>query len=147
MRRLTFAAALFSAALVAPALRAATVEVRGPQDGGFEARIVSLKEARFATTLRQQYDFSCGSAALATLLSFHYGQPVAEREVFARMFETGDRAKIRKEGFSMLDMKRYLASRGLSADGFEQPVERLVQERLPAIVLLSERGYKHFVVI
>lgn len=126
---------------------AATVEVRGPNDGGFAARVTSVKEARFTTTVRQQFDFSCGSAAVATLLTFHYGIPVTEREVFAQMFEHGDQDKIRKEGFSMLDMKRYLESRGFQADGFNQPLERLEQESLPAIVLLSERGYRHFVVV
>ena len=47
----------------------------------------------------------------------------------------------------MLDMKRFLATKGFVADGFEQPVERLLQEKLPAIVLVSERGYRHFVVV
>ncbi len=35
--------------------------------------VVSVKEARFTTTQRQQFDFSCGSAAVATLLTHHYG--------------------------------------------------------------------------
>jgi predicted double-glycine peptidase len=139
--------ALAATLLLASLAQAATLEVRGPQDGGFNVRVVSVKEARFTTTLRQQYDFSCGSAAVATLLTYQFGQPVAEREVFAYMYEHGDRAKIRKEGFSMLDMKRYLASRGFSADGFDVSMERLAQEGLPAIVLLSERGYRHFVVV
>lgn len=143
MKRLALVAAL----LLAPLAQSATVEVRGTRDGGFAARVVSVKEARFTTTIRQQYDFSCGSAAVATLLTHHYGIAVTEREVFAEMFEHGDQAKIRKQGFSMLDMKRYLQTRGFHADGFEQPLERLEQENLPAIVLLSERGYKHFVVV
>jgi predicted double-glycine peptidase len=126
---------------------AATVEVRGPRDGVFATRITSLKEARFTTTLRQQYDFSCGSAAVATLLTHQYALPVTEREVFASMYQHGDQAKIRREGFSMLDMKRYLATHGFQADGFQQPVERLLEEKLPAIVLLTERGYRHFVVV
>jgi predicted double-glycine peptidase len=138
--------ALLVAGLV-PLAQAATVEVRGTRDGGFAARVTSVKEARFTTTIRQQYDFSCGSAAIATLLTHHYGMPVTEREVFTKMFEHGDQAKIRKHGFSMLDMKRYLGTIGFQADGFEQPLERLAQENLPAIVLLSERGYRHFVVV
>jgi predicted double-glycine peptidase len=126
---------------------AATLEVRGPQDGGFAAQAVSVKEARFTRTLHQQFDFSCGSAAVATLLRFHYGMPVEERHVFASMFQRGDQGKIRKQGFSMLDMKQYLARLGLKADGFDLPVERLETEKVPAIVLLSERGYRHFVVV
>jgi predicted double-glycine peptidase len=141
--RLLLALSLWLASLA----QAATLEVRGPQDGGFNVHVVSVKEARFTTTQRQQFDFSCGSAAVATLLTHHYGKPTDERAVFTQMFERGDQAKIRKEGFSMLDMKRYLESLGLRADGFQLPVDRLATERVPAIVLLSERGYRHFVVV
>jgi predicted double-glycine peptidase len=143
MRRIALAALLAAT----PPVMAATVEVRGPQDGGFNLHVVSVKEARFATTRRQQYDFSCGSAALATLLTHHYGEPVDERAVFTQMYQRGDQARIRKEGFSMLDMKRYLEMRGYQADGFQLPIDKLEAEKVPAIVLLSERGYRHFVVI
>ncbi len=107
----------------------------------------SLKEIRFRSTLRQQYDFSCGSAALATLLTHHYGQRVSEAEVFEAMYVRGDQHKIRKEGFSMLDMQRYLAARGMRADGFRLPLQKLVDARLPAIVLVTDKGYSHFVVV
>lgn len=147
MKSLLLLAAAMAACGLAPSAVAATLEVRGPQDGGFITHAVSVREARYVTTLRQQYDFSCGSAAIATLLTYQYGQKVDESEVFGFMFQHGDQAKIRKEGFSMLDMKHYLASRGFLADGFEQPIERLAKEKLPAIVLLSERGYRHFVVV
>jgi uncharacterized protein len=145
MKRAAWKAAL-AIGLVSVA-NAATVEVRGPQDGGFSTRVRSVKEARFVTTQRQQYDFSCGSAAVATLLTHQYGRAVGEADVFAFMYQHGDQAKIRKEGFSMLDMKRYLEAQGFKADGFQQPLEKLAQEGLPAIVLLSERGYRHFVVV
>ena len=59
----------------------------------------------------------------------------------------GDQARIRREGFSLLDMQRYLASRGFLADGFRLPLDRLVAAGLPAIVLVTEKGYNHFVVI
>ncbi|MGW8391986.1 C39 family peptidase [Pseudoduganella sp. HUAS MS19] len=113
----------------------------------FVLPVTSLKEARFRTTVRQQYDFSCGSAALATLLSHHYDFPVTEQEIFRDMFVRGDQLRIRREGFSLLDMKRYLAMRGFTADGFEQPLDKLAQAGMPAIVLVAENGYRHFVVI
>lgn len=109
--------------------------------------VLSVREARYQTTARQQFDFSCGSAALATLLSHHYGTPVSEREVFEAMYQRGDQAKIRAEGFSLLDMKRYLEGRGFAADGFVQPLAQLAGAGLPAIVLIRENGYRHFVVI
>ena len=113
----------------------------------FQVKVASIKELRFRGTLRQQYDFSCGSAAVATLLTYHYGKPVSERLVFERMYLAGNQQKIRREGFSLLDMKKFLKSMGYQADGFEQPLDKLAQAGLPAIVLISTNGYQHFVVI
>ena len=109
--------------------------------------VTSLKEIKFRKTTRQQFDFSCGSAALATLLTYHYNTPVGEKEVFETMYLSGDQAKIRQQGFSMLDMKRYLATRGFVGDGFQQPLDKLLEAKMPAIVLITDRGYNHFVVI
>jgi predicted double-glycine peptidase len=63
------------------------------------------------------------------------------------MYLHGDQAKINKEGFSMLDLKRFLDANGFDADGFKVPIEKLQQENLPAIVLIDEKGYHHFVVV
>lgn len=125
---------------------AANTDLRAPQ-GAYSVRLTSLKEARFKTTVAQRYDFSCGSAATATLLTYQYDFPVGETDVFVQMYNNGDQVKIRKEGFSLLDMRRYLRSKGFDADGFELPLEKLQEEGLPAIVLLNDRGYRHFVVV
>lgn len=129
------------------AAQAGSVSVRVPYSGSYAIQLTSLKEARFKTTVPQQYDFSCGSAATATLLTYQYGHPVTEAEVFRQMYANGDQARIRKQGFSLLDMRRYLQSQGFQADGFELPLDKLFEEGLPAIVLLNDRGYRHFVVI
>lgn len=139
------AAALMPGLAMQPAV-AGTAVIPGV-GGDYKVRTVSLKEARFKTTVRQQYDFSCGSAAVATLLTYQYGYPVSEQEVFQQMFLQGDRAKIQREGFSLLDMKRFLESRGFLADGYELPLAKLVETGVPAIVLVVENGYHHFVVV
>ena len=110
-------------------------------------RVKSWQQMRFANTVRQQYDFSCGSAALATLLTYHYNHPVTEAVIFEAMFRAGDQQKIRQQGFSLLDMQIFLRSRGFQADGFELPLEKLAAAKLPAIVLVSDQGYNHFVVL
>ncbi len=109
--------------------------------------VSSIRETRLSGTLLQKYDFSCGSAAVATLLTHHYGYPISESVIFEDMYRRGDQNKIRREGFSLLDLKRGLAAHGFEADGFEQPLEKLVEARLPAIVLINENGYMHFVVL
>jgi predicted double-glycine peptidase len=122
-----------------------TVVSSGP--GSYTVRLTSLKEARYKSTIHQKYDFSCGSAAVATLLTYQYGYPVNEQVAFEQMYLHGDQAKINKEGFSMLDLKRFLDANGFDADGFKVPIEKLQQENLPAIVLIDEKGYHHFVVV
>jgi predicted double-glycine peptidase len=110
-------------------------------------QVTSHKEALFATTIRQQYDFSCGSAALATLLTYHYATDVSEQEVFSWMYEKGDKEKIRREGFSLLDMKNYLEARNFLADGYYADLDKLAAAGVPAIVLVNLKGYRHFVVV
>ncbi len=110
-------------------------------------RVTSFKEHHFLATVRQQYDYSCGSAALATLLSYQYQNPVSEQEVFRVMWKNGDQQKIRREGFSLLDIKQYLVSNGYSADGYEATLDKLAKAGIPAIVLIRDNGYNHFVVI
>lgn len=147
MRRAALLATLLALAVPGASALAGSIELRLPYGGGYAVPVTSLKEARFRSTVRQQYDFSCGSAAVATLLTYQYGMPVDEAEVFRHMYATGDQARIRAEGFSLLDMRRYLASRGFSADGFQVPLDKLLEQELPAIVLVNDRGYRHFVVV
>ncbi len=115
--------------------------------GSFSVPIMSLKEKRWTNVVRQQYDFSCGSAAVATLLTYHYEAPIDEATVFEEMFAHGDQAKIRAEGFSMLDIKQFLDRRGLKSDGFRMSLDKLAEIGVPAIVLINVGGYRHFVVI
>lgn len=130
-------------------VHAGTVDIPGVGlgVGSFNVKTMSMKERQFRYTVRQQYDFSCGSAALATLLTHHYGSPVNEETVYNAMWDLGNQEKIRKEGFSMLDMKRYLESRGYAADGYSTSLQKLAGVGIPAIVLIRDGGYNHFVVI
>lgn len=135
-------------------LNAATAVVAGtaviPGTGGaasFAVPVTSMTESRWDTVVRQKYDFSCGSAALATLLTYHYNRPVGEDDVFREMFAYGDQERIRRSGFSMLDMKRFLDKRGLRSDGFRVGLDRVEQMGIPGIALVNVNGYRHFVVV
>ncbi len=115
--------------------------------GRFSVPVKSREEQRWNTVVRQQYDFSCGSAALATLLTYHYNIPVQEDEVFRDMYELGDQQKIQQQGFSMLDMKAYMNSRGLQAEGFRFQLDTFAKIRVPGITLVNTNGYRHFIVV
>lgn len=119
-----------------------------PALGGINVtQIESIRERAFSRTVHQQFDFSCGSAAVATLLTYQYGDPVGEQEVFKQMWDHGDQGKIRQDGFSLLDMKRYLDARGYQSNGYEVPLDKLMENTVPAIMLISDHGYNHFVVV
>ncbi|MDE2093497.1 MAG: C39 family peptidase [Burkholderiales bacterium] len=139
--------AAFLSCLAAPDVEAATLELPFQIGGAYNVPVKSIREERFASTVHQQYDFSCGSAALSTLLTYQYNYPVTEDKVFEEMFRRGDQAKIRVEGFSLLDMKRYLEAHGFQADGFQESLDKLAAVHIPAIVLVNENGYHHFVVV
>lgn len=135
--------------ILAAAVRvhAAPVAIPGVSGSGIMLDVTSKKESQFRSTMRQRYDFSCGSAALATLLSSGYEDAVSEGAVFSRMYETGDKERIRREGFSLLDMKKYVEAEGYQADGFRISLEKLAELGVPAITVVNMKGYKHFVVI
>ena len=117
--------------------------------GGVRADVpvVSLRERLWQSVVQQQRDYSCGAAAVATLLTYHYRRPTDEAEVFDAMFAAGDQDKIVRQGFSLLDMKRYLESEGFVADGFKVTLDQLATAAIPAIMIVVIRGYRHFVVI
>ncbi|MDT8878865.1 C39 family peptidase [Halomonas saccharevitans] len=115
--------------------------------GNFQVEAKSLQEKGWDRVIRQEYDFSCGSAAVATLLTYHYQRDTTEAEVFETMIRAGDAEKIQRHGFSMLDMKGYLDGRGLNADGFRISLDDFIRIGVPAITMVNTGGYKHFVVV
>lgn len=146
LRRLCFLP-LLAGALSASAGPGGRAEIPVEAGGAFSVPVFSMKEVRFQRTIHQQYDFSCGSAALATLLTHHYSYPISEQEIFREMFAQGDQEKIKKDGFSLLDIKKFLTARGFQSDGYIAEVDKLVGAGVPAIALIKERGYHHFVVV
>jgi predicted double-glycine peptidase len=119
----------------------------GGGGGEYEYKVKSLADSRFRNVVKQKFDFSCGSAALATMLTYHYDQKVGEMDVLKAMIKGGDLEKIHKEGFSLLDMKNYLVSLGYQAEGFRESLDKLERVGIPAIVLINRHGYMHFVVV
>jgi len=115
--------------------------------GALSVPLQSITESKFDGVVKQFYDFSCGSAAIATLLTYHYEHSVDEQDVFTYMWERGDKKKIESLGFSMLDMKKYLEAKGYKADGFKISMERFRKFNVPGVALINSNGYQHFVVV
>lgn len=95
----------------------------------------------------QRWDWSCGAAALATLLTYQQGDPVSEREVMLGIFKWTTPARVQaRGGFSLLDLKRYAEGRGYRAEGFGDLSLDDLAALGPAIVPVHLRAGDHFVV-
>jgi uncharacterized protein len=103
---------------------------------------------KYRHIVHQAYDYSCGSAALTTVLQFHLGLAVTEKDAMEGMLEHGEKEKIiARRGFSLLDMKRYVATLGSDSGGFRADMNDLAKLGEPAIVPIDYAGFKHFVVV
>jgi len=118
------------------------------EGGVLNKEVKSMKEMRQQQMVPQSRDFSCGAAALATIMRYYYGQPMTELDAILGMFKHEDQQDIKKRGFSLLDMKRYASYLQYKADGFKVPKTDILKTlTIPVIVLIETGSYKHFVVI
>jgi hypothetical protein len=111
------------------------------------ARVKSLKEIRETGVIIQQWDSSCAAAALATVLTYNLRHPISERAVAEGMLERTDPLKVKhRGGFSLLDMKRFVETRGLEA----RAMKGFAMDDLVffdgAIVPINQFGYNHYVI-
>ncbi len=110
----------------------------------------SFKALRDSHVVRQAYDYSCGAAALATLLTYGIADPVTEQEVLHVVWTSlaqDQQALLKKQGLSLLDLQRVVQARGHKAQGFRLAPEYLAKLTHPVLVFIKPRGYEHFAVL
>ena len=109
--------------------------------------IRSMKDIRYGHIVSQQFDYSCGAAALATLLKYGYGIDIPETELIRQMMVFSTPEVVVKNGFSMLDMKKFVETIGLRGRGFRVNTDALYHLQIPVLVLMNIDGYEHFVIV
>ena len=145
IRRAMTAALALGAAVVAPVADAQTDDERR-----YALNVLSARELRDAGVVRQQQDYSCGAAALATLLTHGLGNPTAEASILRAVLEPmapDDIEQLQKNGLSLRHLQQVAQSRGYKAQGFRLGLDQLEKLRRPAIVFIQPGGYRHFAVI
>jgi uncharacterized protein len=112
------------------------------------APVRSLLEIRQEGVIIQKWETSCAAAALATVLTFTHKDPVSEKLVAQTMLRSTDPLKVKvRGGFSLLDMKRFVETRGFKGAGFKGlDFDDLLALRSP-IVPIEMHGNPHFVVV
>jgi len=146
MSRLLLAAVCLS---MLPLAHAGDVAFNGvlPNGALYVGQVESMQERRFRNLVRQHTDYSCGAAALATILRHAYHLDTDETTVIEGMMGVADPELVRQRGFSLLDIKRYVESLGMRGRGYRVDEDRLRSLRVPGLVLMDVRGFRHFVVL
>lgn len=102
---------------------------------------------QFRGIVRQAYDYSCGSAALTTLINGYIGANLTEKQTMDGLLRYGEYNRIiERRSFSLLDMKRFVTALGYSSGGYRGELKDLIALDKPAIVPIAYAGFKHFVV-
>jgi uncharacterized protein len=113
--------------------------------------VKSLLEIRHDKVVVQQWDLSCGAAALATILNHQYDDPLSEREIAESLISRDkylanpDLVRA-QQGFSLLDLKRFVDERGYQGIGYGDLDFQDLIEMAPIMVPVDLSGYPHFVV-
>ena len=124
-----------------------------PAEGNGPVR--SVLEMRQHGVMIQQWDLSCGAAALGTLLHDEFGEPVTEKDIAHALMGRAEYVAHPQlvqlhQGFSLLDLKRFVqAYRGGSlykGDGLGQLEFNDLIERAPVLVPVDALGYNHYVI-
>lgn len=117
-----------------------------------ERSVKSWIEFRNEDLVRQQYDYSCGSASLATILKYYYGNNnITERGIIDEILKSKgyglDENEVLKEGdniISFSDLSSYAQTKGFKAVGLAVDFDTLSKVKIPVIIFVSVRGIDHF---
>ncbi|VAW83487.1 hypothetical protein MNBD_GAMMA16-319 [hydrothermal vent metagenome] len=104
--------------------------------------ITSWKNLRDSNIEKQDMDYSCGSASVATILRSFYGMDVYEKDVLDEVEKIGDDGTA-----SFSDLEQAVIKFGFKGIGLSVSFEKLKSIKIPAIVYLRYRGDDHFSVI
>ena len=116
--------------------------------------------------IRQEKDFSCGLAALATVLTYYFERPVTEAQLLDQLelpdsqtlarqlaregLPLTDRERLqslRERGVSLALLARLARTHGLRARGVSLRPEALSRLSMPAIAYVEPGGSPHFTLI
>jgi len=112
-------------------------------------RVANWKELRDKNVVKQKFDYSCGSGALATLMWIGFGDKVSEAEIIKLILGDKSEAEIKdieKKGYSLLDLKQAAEKMGYTTAMYKLQLGHLRQLQGPVLIYIEHHGLKHFAV-
>jgi predicted double-glycine peptidase len=110
----------------------------------------SWKELRDRNVVIQQFDYSCGAGALATLMRYYFGDNVSEEMILLAILGPMSREEVQdreQNGLSLLDLKRCAEGMGYQAAGVKLNYASLPKLKGPVLIHLEREDYRHFAVL
>ncbi len=104
-----------------------------------EIAVKSWKDFRDKSLVKQQLDYSCGAASIATILTEYYQQPTTEKKVLKAI------GKSSKASFA--NMREALKKLGYKGVGIATSWEQLTKLKIPVILYVKQRKTDHFTVV
>ena len=131
---------------------ASAADLRAPvrdREHNVQMRVRSWQELQRRNVVMQRRDYSCGAAALATLLRYYWNDPVSEEDILQvldkllTVEETKDRIK---NGLAISDLRRAAVKMGYLSTIGTMSFEKLTESRVPLVVPIKVNKIDHFVV-
>jgi predicted double-glycine peptidase len=109
--------------------------------------IYSWVELKNKNLSRQKYDYSCGSASLATILKYFYNQDIDEKFILKEILKRKkDKSSYRYVGLSFFDLENFVRKIGFRAIGLSVNIDSLRNLKIPVILYIRVRDDSHFTV-
>lgn len=97
----------------------------------------------------QQRDYSCGAAAVATILRYYWGDDVTEEQLLVLLGEilTPQELEERIEnGLALTDLRKLAVKAGYQASMGTVKFDELSKSKVPVVVGIIVNGHEHFAV-
>lgn len=116
----------------------------------FRAHIRSWLEVRTENIVMQQRDYSCGAAALATMMRIHWGdKSITELSLLREVVKMLTREEMKERienGLSLTDLRRLAVRQKYLATIGRLSFAKLRESKVPLIVGIIVNKFDHFVV-
>ncbi len=123
------------------------------KDFSIQKPIRSWIEFKNENLVRQEYDYSCGSATLATILKYYYGFQVEEKDVLddilkSKGFDVSKKILLEsgETNLSFFDLSEFSQRKGFKAIGLAIDMDSLKNLKVPVILFVKVRKDEHFTV-
>lgn len=117
-------------------------------------KLTSWIEIKNKNLVRQKFDFSCGSASLATIMNYYYDNNLSEIDIVNSVAEQKgikvetieDYYEHKDTGLSFFDLSEYSKKIGYRGLGLAIDFEVLKKLKMPVILFVKIRSQEHFTV-